>query len=163
MSKKTSEPMVCLWDQREKQPWDAIPGVVMRRVYLDAGDYTTEILQGRAVLERKSIEDFASSITHGRERFEDEIRRLRGYWRRAIIVEGEIGEVWRTAAVHPHSVIGSCASFLARSDCPVLFAGTRLAAARLAFGVLRRWEERLEAERGGQAAVSPNEGKAVDA
>jgi ERCC4-type nuclease len=143
--------LLVIVDTREQMPFDLLPGVEMVRATLDAGDYTTVALQGIAVIERKSVADFASSITHERERFDDELRRLRGYRWRCIIVEGEIGEVWRAAAVHPHSVIGTCASFMARSDCPVLFAGTRAAAARLAFGILRRWEERLAAE-GGQAA-----------
>jgi len=117
------------------------------------GDYTTEMLQGIAVIERKSISDFASSITHGRERFDDEVRRLMAYRWRAIVVEGEIGEVWRNHAVHPHSVIGSVASFFARADLPCLFAGTPAAGGRLIAGILRRWEERLIAETATEAAA----------
>lgn len=154
MTDPRSRSLIVFVDSREQTPFDPLPGVELRRATLDAGDYTTERLQGIAVIERKSVADFAGSITHGRERFDDEIRRLLAYRWRCIVVEGEIGEVWHAANVHPHSVLGSCASFMARSDCPVLFAGTRAAAARLAFGILRRWEERLQAEKPDMSAPS---------
>jgi DNA excision repair protein ERCC-4 len=144
----TALPLLRVWyDTREQNQFDAIPGVVLERVSLPTGDYSTELLQLDGVIERKSVLDFASSITHGRERFEDEVRRMRDYRWKAIVVEGSIDAVWREREVHPHSVIGTVASFLARHDVPVLFAGTRVAAARLAFGTLRRWQERLLAER----------------
>jgi ERCC4-type nuclease len=139
-------PFVVYFDTREQTPIEPPPGVVVERVTMETGDYTTPVLQGIAAIERKSVSDFASSITHGRERFDDEVRRLLAYRWRAIVVEGEIAEVWRASAVHPHSVLGSVASFFARSDLPCLFAGTRPAAARLICGILRRWEERLATE-----------------
>ena len=151
-NRPVSSILAVIYDSREQTPWQPLPGVTMTKATLETGDYTSEILQGIGVIERKSVADFGSSITHGRERFDDEIRRLRDYRWRAIVVEGDIGQVWRIANVHPNSVIGSCASFLARSDLPVIFAGTRAAAARLAFGILRRWESRLASERGGEAA-----------
>lgn len=147
MTSKAPE-LVVLVDTREQMIAEFPTGVTVTRATLDAGDYTTELLQGIGVIERKSVSDFANSITHDRERFEDCIRRLRDYRWRCIVVEGDIGDVWRLWAIHPHSVVGTCASFWARSDCPVLFAGTRAAAGRLIAGILRRWEERVAAERG---------------
>jgi hypothetical protein len=57
-------------------------------------------------------------------------------------------EVYRVSAAHPHSVLGSIASFFARSDCPCLFAVNAHGAGRLISGILRRWEERVAAEAG---------------
>jgi ERCC4-type nuclease len=145
-------PLVVLVDTREQTPPPFPEGVVLERVTMSEADYTTPKLQGIAVIERKSISDFASSITHDRERFDDELRRLLVYRWRCIVIEGEIGEVWRSSAVHPHSVIGSVASFFARSDCPCLFAGTPAGAGRLIAGILKRWEERLAETAGGAAA-----------
>ena len=147
----TATTLAVLFDSREQRPLEPLPGVTMVKATLDAGDYTTDRLEGIAVIERKSVDDFASSITRDRERLEDEIRRLRDYRFRCIVVEGDIGDVWRLHRIHPHSVIGTCASFFARADCPVLFAGTRAAAGRLIFGILRRWEERVAAEGGRDA------------
>jgi ERCC4-type nuclease len=140
-------PFVIFADTREQRVPIFPAGVVVERVTMGEADYTTQLLQGIAVIERKSPSDFASSITHGRERFDDEVRRLRGYRWRAIVIEGEIGEVWRDNAVHVHAVIGSIASFFARADLPCLFAGTPHGAGRMIAGILKRWEERVEAER----------------
>lgn len=134
-------------DPREKRVPPMPPGVVLEWVWQDAADYTSEKLQGIAALERKSPEDFARSITHERERLEDEVRRLRGYRFKALVVEGNIDDVCRAARVHMHAVLGTVASFLARSDLPVLFAGSPAGCGRLIAGILKRWEERLEDER----------------
>jgi ERCC4-type nuclease len=135
-------------DTREQTIPPFPEGVVLERWTLDAGDYTTRALQGVAVIERKSVSDFASSITRDRERFDDEIRRLLGYRFKAIVVEGDLSEVYRTSAAHPHSILGSIASFFARSDCPTFFAVNAAGAGRLIAGILRRWEERINAEPG---------------
>jgi ERCC4-type nuclease len=119
---------------------------LLERWTLETGDYTTPMLQPIAVIERKSVSDFASSITRDRERFDDEIRRMLAYRWRAIVVEGDLSEVYRVSGAHPHSILGSCASFFARSDCPVLFAVHPHGAGRLICGILRRWEERVAAE-----------------
>jgi ERCC4-type nuclease len=141
-------PLLTVWyDTREQNPIEPPEGVTLVKVSLPTGDYSTSALQMIGIIERKSVADLASSITHGRERFDDEIRRMRDYRWRAIVIEGEIGEVLRYHNVHVHSVLGTVASFFARSDVPCLFAGTRPAAARLICGILRRWEERLLAER----------------
>jgi ERCC4-type nuclease len=132
-----------LYDTREQTPWEALPGVTLTRATLDAGDYSSEKLQGIAVIERKSVDDFASTITRDRERFEDELRRLEGYRKRLLIVEGDISSVYRSTTAHPHSILGTVASLCARWDCPVIFAGNRAGAARVGFGILRRWEQRL--------------------
>jgi ERCC4-type nuclease len=137
-------------DTREQTIPPFPEGVVIERASMGEGDYTTPALQGIAVIERKSVSDFASSVTRDRERFDDEIRRLLGYRFKAIVVEGDLSEVYRASAAHPHSIIGSIASFFARSDCPTFFAVNATGAGRLIAGILRRWEERVTDE-GGQA------------
>ena len=139
---------VILCDTREQRPPPFPAGVELQRATLAEGDYTSLACQGIAVVERKSPSDMAGSLTHGRERFDDEIRRLLAYRWRAIVVEGSMDEVWRASGVHPHSVIGSVASFLARSDLPTLFVPNPASAGRMIAGVLKRWGERLAAEVG---------------
>jgi ERCC4-type nuclease len=143
----SSAPFEIYCDTREQRPPPMPDGVLVERVTMETGDYTTPRLQGIAIIERKSISDFASSITRDRERFDDELRRMLAYRWRAIVVEGDLSEVYRASAAHPNSVLGSIASFFARSDCPVLFAVNPHGAGRLICGILRRWEERLAAER----------------
>jgi ERCC4-type nuclease len=147
--------LVVYVDTREQTPPPFPRGIVTERWTLAEGDYTTAALQGIAVLERKSISDFASSITHERERFDDEVRRLEGYRWKAIVVEGELSDVYAGRLVHPNSVLGSVASFFARSDLPCLFAVDATGAGRLIAGLLRRWEERLAGERDAAATFAP--------
>jgi ERCC4-type nuclease len=146
-------PFIVFCDTREQTPPPFPPGIVLERWTLETGDYTTPALQGVAVIERKSISDFASSITHDRERFDDNVRRLLAYRWKCIVVEGDLSMVYRSSATHPHSIIGSIASFYARADLPTLFAANAAGAGRLIAGILKRWEERIASEqKGGQAA-----------
>ena len=138
--------MIVCCDSREQTPPPFPDGVLLERWTLETGDYTTPTLQPIAVIERKSVSDFASSLTRDRERFDDEIRRMLSYRWRAIVIEGDLSEVYRVSAAHPHSILGSIASFFARSDCPCLFAANPAGAGRLICGILRRWDERLVAD-----------------
>ena len=133
-------------DSREQRVPPFPAGVVVERVTMSEGDYTTEALQGIAVIERKSAADFASSITRGRERFDDELRRLRPYRWKVIVVEGAIQDCYRASAVHPNALIGSVASFLATHDVPSLFVACPSDAGRLIAGILSRWQRRIAAE-----------------
>jgi ERCC4-type nuclease len=126
-------------------------GVVIERATLREGDYTTPALRTIAVIERKSVCDFASTITWDRERFDREVCRLQPYRWKCVAVEGHIDEVCRVSRVHPNSVLGTIASLYARYDIPTIFAGSDVAVGRLICGILRRWAERLAAEK----AVTP--------
>jgi ERCC4-type nuclease len=141
-------PLVVLTDTREQAIPPFPPGIIVERRMMKEADYTTAALFEVARIERKSVSDFASTITWGRERFDREVQRLQALRWKAVVVEGEPHEIYRVSAVHPHSVIGTIASLLARWDCPTLFAVNPVGAGRLIAGLLRRWEERLGAEKG---------------
>ena len=146
MAKTPAAPFVVLCDSREQIPPPFPDGVTLERASLPTADYTTHALRLIAVVERKSIGDFASTITQGRDRFDREIGRLKAFRWKAICVEGDLTEVYRASAVHPHSVIGSIASFMARADVPTLFCGNPAGCGRMIAGLLRRWTERLAEE-----------------
>src|ERR1700733_11159482 len=90
-------PFVVLADTREQMIPPMPPGIVIARAKLGEGDYSTPRLKTIAVIERKSVSDFASTITHGRDRFEREIGRLRSYRWKCIAVEGELHETYRAS------------------------------------------------------------------
>jgi ERCC4-type nuclease len=138
-------------DTREQSIPPMPPGVEVVRRCLHEGDYSLESLLGIAVVERKSAADFVGSITWGRERFDREIERLKTYRFKAIVVEDDLSWCFRITQTHPHSILGTIASYTARYDCPVLFAGDRESAGRLICGLLRRWNERIEEEKAGAA------------
>lgn len=145
------ESLTVLCDTREKTPPPFPAGVTLARATMETADYTTPTLQGIAVIERKSVSDYVNSIGRSRERFDDEIRRLRAYRWKCIVVEGDLSFVYRSTAIHPHAILGSIASMFATWDVPTLFAANEAGAGRLIAGVLRRWEKRL-AEPEGEAA-----------
>jgi ERCC4-type nuclease len=147
MTTASAPAFVVLVDTREQTIPPFPEGVTIERASMGEADYTSVALQGIAAIERKSLVDFASSISHQRERFDDVLRRLVPYRFKCIIVEGELSQLYRVTSMHPHSILGSIASFLARRDCPTLFVGNPAGAGRLIAGLLRRWEERVHAER----------------
>lgn len=80
---------------------------------LPTGDYSIAGLEGLVTIERKSVGDFAASITHERDRFEREMERMRDMVRAggfaAVVIEGD----WRELLVkYPERsrVSGKCIS-----------------------------------------------------
>jgi ERCC4-type nuclease len=143
MTAANAVPFVLLVDSREQCIPPVPPGVTFERATLGEGDYTTHALRTIAVIERKSVSDFASTLSHGRERFDREVQRLQAYRWKCIVVEGDLSEVYRVTAMHPHSILGSIASLFARWEIPTLFAANPAGCGRLIAGLLRRWEERI--------------------
>jgi len=147
-----ASPLIVLCDTREQVVPPFPDGVVIERRMMKEGDYSSPVLVDTlARIERKSICDFVSTLSWGRERFDREVQRLQPYRWKCVVVGGDITEAYRVSAMHPHAIIGSVASLFARWEIPVLFAGNPAGAGRLIAGLLRRWEERV-AEEGGQAA-----------
>lgn len=65
-------------DTREKKPYE-FPAQPTVRKELSVGDYTLEGYEGTFSVERKSLDDLATSLGSDRLRFENEIRRANGY------------------------------------------------------------------------------------
>jgi DNA excision repair protein ERCC-4 len=142
-------PFAILADTREQLIPPFPDGCVVERRMMKEGDYSSPALIDVARIERKSITDFASTLSWGRERFDREVQRLQAFRWRCVVVEGDITETYRVSAMHPHAMIGSIASLFARWATPVLFAGNPAGAGRLIAGLLRRWQERLIEEQTG--------------
>lgn len=66
-----------LVDDREKLPYE-FPGITVNESRLNVGDYTYEGWEKTFAIERKSLDDLATSVGSGRTRFESEIRRANG-------------------------------------------------------------------------------------
>lgn len=101
------------------------------RKKLDAGDYSIEGLENQVAVERKSLDDFVSTVIHGRARFRDELRKLAGYRATCIVVEAGVLDVllhrYRGDA-HPNAVLGSALSIILDFRIPVFFCSNRQAA-----------------------------------
>jgi DNA excision repair protein ERCC-4 len=115
-------------DTREKDEYAFADSV---RKKLDAGDYSIEGLENQVAVERKSLDDFVSTVIHGRARFRNELRKLGGYRAACIVVEAGVLDVllhrYRGDA-HPNAVLGSALSIILDFRIPVFFCSNRQAA-----------------------------------
>jgi ERCC4-type nuclease len=119
-------------DTREQEPYsfDSRQAAAVRRA-LPAGDYSVEGLEERVAVERKTLDDFVSTVIHNRARFRKELRKLAGYPAACVVVEAGVLDVlvhrYRGDA-HPNAVLGNALSVILDYRVPVFFCGNRPAA-----------------------------------
>jgi ERCC4-type nuclease len=125
LSRSNPGPATIVIDTREQEPYSFDPrlaGAVRRA--LPAGDYSVEGLEERVAVERKTLDDFVSTVIHGRQRFREELRKLAGYRAACIVVEAGVADMllqrYRGEA-HPNALILDF-------GVPVFFCGNRQAA-----------------------------------
>ena len=144
-------------DTREQEPYVFDPQcVAVTRRALPAGDYSIEGREDSVAVERKTLEDFVSTVIRSRKRFTRELQRLAGYEAACIVVEADLSDIlggrYRSGA-HPNAVLGTILSIVVDFDIPVFFCSDRQAACRFVEGFLlrfhrkelRRWEEEQKA------------------
>lgn len=101
---------------------------------LQSGDYSVKGLEHEIAIERKSIADLCQSVTRGRERFERELHRLRGFPFARILIVGDPYEVTRHSP-NPKAVFSSLSAFEARYGIPAIWEADPATASRL----VERW------------------------
>ena len=113
---------------------------------LAVGDF---VLSDRVVVERKEIDDFASSLIDGRL-FEQAIK-LKQYERPILIVEGE--SPMGSGRVRPEALLGAYASLLIDYNIPILWSPTPTNSAQLMLAIARR--EQLHEKRSPRIISGP--------
>lgn len=152
MKRKSAAWPAVLVDTREQRPW-TFDGDICRtfevsittsRGTLDTGDYALADAPEIARIERKSLGDFVSSVTHEHDRFMREMERLASYPVACVMVEAELGEVVsRTREARPQSVVCSALKVCTDYRVPVIWGVSRPWAEWQAAWMLRRaWEKR---------------------
>ena len=136
-------------DTREQEGYSFDPrlATTVRRA-LPAGDYSVAGLENTVAVERKSLDDFVSTVIHSRERFRNELRKLAGYRAACVVVEGGVLDVllhrYRGDA-HPNAVVGSSLSIILDFRIPVFFCSNRQAACQFVQAYLlaahARWSQ----------------------
>ena len=149
MSRSSAGPATIIVDTREQEGYSFDPrlAATVKRA-LAAGDYSVAGLEGTVAVERKSIDDFVSTVIHGRERFRNELRKLAGYRAACVVVEAGVLDVllhrYRGDA-HPNAVLGSALSIILDFRIPVFFCSNRQAACQFVQGYLlaahARWSK----------------------
>jgi ERCC4-type nuclease len=132
LSRSNRGPATIIIDTREQEGYsfDSRLAATVRRA-LPAGDYSLEGLEERVAVERKTLDDFVSTVVHARPRFREELRKLAGYKAACVVVEAGVADVllqrYRGAA-HPNAVVGNALSIILDFGVPVFFCGNRQAA-----------------------------------
>ena len=117
-------------DTSEQKPYsfDGLPGVTTARKKLATGDYSIEGLEHAVALERKSLDDWANTLVHAKDRFRAELRRLRVMSSAVIVIEGTIRDVlekrW-ASALRPEAMLSMSVGVQIKWGIPVVFAGVR--------------------------------------
>lgn len=134
--------MIVLIDDREKRPWK-FPGVETEEAHLETGDYTVKNWEHRFAVERKSLDDLATSIGANRNRFEAEIKRAQEFNNFAVVIESdresaESGDYYSN--IHPNALMGTVEKWPWRYDkLEFIWAGDREKAAQECLRLLDKW------------------------
>lgn len=107
-------------------------GALIKSQTLDVGDF---VLSDRVVVERKDVEDFASSIIDGRL-FQQAAKLKESYAKPVIVVEG--ATLAGSGRVRPEAMMGAYASLLVDYGIPIVWAQKPSEAAQLMFAIARR-------------------------
>jgi len=114
-------------------------GALVRSQTLEVGDF---VLSDKVVVERKDVEDFASSIIDGRL-FQQASKLKEAYAKPLIVVEGET--LTGSGRVRPEAMMGAYASILIDYGIPIVWAQKPSEAAQLMFAIARR--EQIQGKR----------------
>lgn len=116
---------------------------------LNAGDYSISPFENQVAIERKTLDDYISTIIHNRERFEVELTKLQMYENKAIVVEASYSDIVNhnyTSKAHPNSVIGLTHSLSYKYNIPVYFLQNNILANRFTLLYLQAFAKKKERE-----------------
>ena len=147
MSRSSQQPATVIIDTREQEPYSFDPrlATAVRRA-LPAGDYSVDGLEACVAVERKTLDDFVSTVIHNRARFREELRKLTGYQAACVVVEAGLIDVLQKryrGDAHPNAVLGNALSLILDYRVPVFFCTTRQASCQFVqaylLGAHARW------------------------
>jgi DNA excision repair protein ERCC-4 len=149
LSRSKAGPVTIVIDTREQEGYSFDPrlAATVRRA-LPAGDYSVAGMENTVAVERKSLDDFVSTVIHSRARFRKELRKLAEYRAACVVVEAGLLEVmlhrYRGDA-HPNAVVGNALSIILDFRIPVFFCSSRQAACQFVQAYLLAAHERWHA------------------
>lgn len=128
-------------DTREKDPFffSRYPSCFQA---LKAGDYSVSGFEHKISIERKSLDDYVSTIIHNRDRFRVELEKLQTYDYKAIVVEANLSDITNqlyTSQAHPNSILGLTIAITMDYQIPVLFLSNHQLAGDYTERLLIRW------------------------
>lgn len=128
--------------------FDRLVSVTVEFQRLETGDYTavsSDSIPVPVIIERKSIEDVSSSCTNGRENFEAEhIRMAESGSSCVVIVEGNLSDIESRLQ---RSIAMTSVAWTRKYGVIWIWAGNRIAAANIAFGIMRTQNRFFQSKR----------------
>ena len=143
------KPVRVVIDTREQLPYAFSDRVVAVRSPLAAGDYSVEGTEHLLAVERKTLDDFVSSVIRDRPRFRRELEKLRDYRAACVVVEASLADIFAHryhSGAHPNSVVGAAISIIVDYGVSVFFCSDRQACCRFTEGFLLRAYRRVISE-----------------
>lgn len=143
--------MIVIIDTREQNPLRFSDAVQVERGTMPLADYSIKGFEDQVAIERKSLGDLLGTITSGRERFIKELRGLRSYRFKALLIESD----WPTilsglygvpSVVNPNSIIGSLMAFAIKYEVIPILAGDHATAGVLCERLLSNYVRMIEQE-----------------
>lgn len=151
MKRKPTERPCILVDSREQAALHFSPAVDVEVCTLPAGDYSVRGATEVVALERKRLGELATCCGTDRDRFIDQIERLRAYPVRALVIEADLDGVLSHAyrsEIHPLSVLGTLIKISSDWQVPVWMCGDARNCAHVVERMLLRvWKQQLDGER----------------
>lgn len=92
-------------------------GAIVKVKQLEVGDY---VLSDEIVVERKTVEDFLSSIVDGRL-FQQLLGMTSNYSLPFMLLEGKIDDLYSLRNIHKNAIIGALTSIVLNYKTPILF------------------------------------------
>jgi len=141
--------LTIITDSRENTPF-TFEGedVENERRGLDVGDYTLAGFENRIVIERKTLNDYLSSITHTRKAFERELRQLRAFDVPILMIETTWPELslgmYGAREVHPSAALSSLMAFSMYYRVIPILCGDHPTGSELTERILRLYARMIE-------------------
>jgi len=138
--------IVVFADHRERAcrvvPFLESMGCEVRKAQLEVGDY---IISNTVAIERKSIQDFVTSIIDGRL-FNQLVSLAGSYEKPLLLLEGRSHEMFLISNMHKNALIGVITSIALNYRVPVLFAETERETAEFIYVIAKREQSKNKNE-----------------
>ena len=120
-------PFTVVIDTREQTPFRFPSTAKTVTGTLVTGDYSIEGLEEQVAIERKSLDDLVGCcVGDNRDRFKRELKRLRAFACTAVVIEGDVGDVYSGnfhSKINANSVMMSVSKWMVSYRVPFIFAG----------------------------------------
>ena len=123
--------MIIIVDTREQKPYLNIFDKLNQKYLikkLSIGDYSIKGYEDKFAIERKTLDDFISSITRGRNRFEKEIKKAKDLKYFALIIECSFYDIKNRnyySKIDPEVILSTIFKWSIKHNLKIYFMETR--------------------------------------